>query len=318
MSDWWARGGSTIHVCGRGRGNITERQTEWDAVVSAFTGRSPKPGADWIRAACPMCEEASGSTDTKESLGFNTKTGGFNCLRCESKGRLPDSHLEQLEGVVDLDLNDAGRQVEAPPLPPEAAHGFVPLYGEAGLANSALDYLRAYVRGRGIPDATARAMTIGTGTGALAGRVVVPLVDPDGTYRGWYGRDATGSAFVAHRYAKHMVREGLLYNARQIERETDEPLFLVEGCLKTISVWPNAVAFLGKPLASHVEPLLRARRPLVVCLDGDAWREGQAFAWTLSFRGVIAENVRLPPKIDPDELPRVWLLDAAASALKSA
>lgn len=291
---------------------LANKQEEWQSVLEAYQG---KEGDGWIRAACPMCEEMSGATDHKESLGFNTKTGGYFCSKCEAKGRLPDSYLDQLDDLVDLDLLEPV-PTEAEKVQPEGLTGFQPLFDEAGLAMAHLEPLREYARGRGIPDRIGLEMGIGTGFGNLAGRIVVPILAPDGSYRGWYGRDATGAALIPHRYSARMPRHGTLWNEAQLYRDTTDPLFMVEGCLKAIPVWPDAAAFLGKPLASHVDMLRRATRPIVICMDGDAWREGQALAWTLSLSGKIAVNLRLNAKKDPDDFTREELLSRAKELLQ--
>lgn len=301
-SDWWNVSART---------DITANKPIWDAVFETYVGRS---GRGWLRARCAMCEEIDGKPDLKESLGFNTQTGGYNCYKCGAKGRLPVSYLDRLGDVLDFDEASPVSTSKITRLEP--ATGFVPLFEEPALSVPGYEYLRAYAQGRGIPNDVARDMQIGTGTGALSGRIVVQLMDAAGIYCGWYGRDATGRARVPHRYSRGMVREGLFWNASQIERETDAPLFVVEGCYKTVPVWPDGVGTLGKPLDSHIAPLLRARRPVVVCLDGDAWREGQALAWRLQLNGVLAVNLRLPPKTDPDDHTRSWLLSRAAHLLE--
>jgi DNA primase len=118
-------------------------------------------------------------------------------------------------------------------------------------------------------------------------------------------------------YPRGMNRDGLLYNAPALQEQTARPCYIVEGSLDALALWPDAVAVLGKPLKSQLRILAAAKRPLVVALDGDAWNEGQALAWTLQSLGVRAASVRLPPKTDPDEVPRNWLDGQAAGALRA-
>jgi DNA primase len=108
---------------------------------------------------------------------------------------------------------------------------------------------------------------------------------------------------------------GLLFNEAVLWVDTDEPVFAVEGVFDTTHVYPNAVAFLGKPLKSHILPLRAARRPVVVCLDGDAWEEGWALAMTLRHYGLRAGSIRLPARRDPNDMERVWLLEKARDSL---
>ncbi len=126
-------------------------------------------------------------------------------------------------------------------------------------------------------------------------------------------RDYTGLSSVPYLYPKRMRRPELLYNEPALYVETDVPVLVCEGVFDAAVAFPDSVACLGKPLQAHVEKLRRARRPVVVCLDGDAWEEGWALAQTLKLHGVCAGNLRLPPKTDPEELGRgrKWLMQEA-------
>jgi len=50
---------------------------------------------------CPFCLERTGREDTKHHLGFNTKSGKWNCFRCGAKTST-HGNLKKLENVADF------------------------------------------------------------------------------------------------------------------------------------------------------------------------------------------------------------------------
>ena len=75
--------------------------------------------------------------------------------------------------------------------------------------------------------------------------------------------------------------------------------------------WPHAVAVLGKPSEAHLGLLAAAKRPVVMCLDADAWRTGVGVMQRLRLRGVEAHYLELPPGRDPGEMTTEDLLSRA-------
>jgi len=90
---------------------------------------------------------------------------------------------------------------------------------------------------------------------------------------------------------------------------------VVEGVFDALALYPNAVAVLGKASEAQMEALQESKRPVVIVLDGDAWQEGWAMAARLKFKGQRAGSVRLPPKLDPDEVDPAWLQEEVKKAL---
>lgn len=309
--------------------DLMGRKGQWDAVVQAFASMS---GRGWLRAECPMCLAEGASHDKKKSLGLNTATGGYNCYKCGARGRLPEEYQEQLGELIDLELverrlddRDDGDEIQRG----DPAPGFVRIFEGAGLLDPAHNDIRFYVtapktvflhgqRCRGIPAERARQMQMGTGVGRCTGRVVTPVLDwrdPAGPWLAWHGRDATGANLIPHLYSKHLNRDQTVWNGAAIFEKTDEPLFIMEGILDAQAVWPHGVACLGKPLKAHLNLFKYTTRPIAVCLDGDAWQEGWAYAMSLKLYGLPAANIRLPAKTDPDEVPRDWLFAEARKVL---
>lgn len=255
-------------------------------------------GDGWTRVRCPLCVSRTGKEDRRGSLGVRA-SGVFNCFKCGAKGSV------RVDGVRVAEPAPAEEFYLGPP------EGFVPLPHASVLGTRAMDYLL----GRGLPRKTILAAGLGAClSGYHFGRVIVPVTAPtSGEWLGWVGRAWTKSAEVPYLYPRGMDRATTLYNERALYVETDDPVLVVEGTLDALAVWPHGVAVLGKPSEPQIAKLARARRPVAVVLDGDALDEGWALAARLRFEGARAGFVRLPPKVDPDEVPRAEL-DAMARA----
>jgi DNA primase len=198
--------------------------------------------------------------------------------------------------------------------PPES---FLPLFEEPGRSALVTEDARAYLLARGLGPAKWGAAGIGACTSGLyAGRVVVPVLAPSGEWLGFVGRAWTKKADMPYRNARGMKRVDLLYNEATLGAASDDPVIVVEGVFDALHVWPDGVAVLGKPSAGQVAKLACCRRPIAVVLDGDAWAEGEALSLKLRLSGQRAGFVRLPPKIDPDEIPLEEIRAAARECIR--
>lgn len=263
-----------------------------EKVAAAFAGHI---GRGWIRANCPLCVE-----DHKISMGLNTSTGGYNCFKCQTTGWLPPE-FRDWEALDPPEVAPIERSVIQMP------EGFVHIYEEPGWSAGLFDRARDYMERRKISASTCAAAGIGAVTrGWLVGRVIIPIVE-DNICRGWVARDYTGTADRPYMYPKGMTRMGCLYNAETLRDELDEPALIVEGCFDALPYWPDAAACLGKPLESHLPLILAAKRPVVVCLDGDAWEEGWSFALKARHLGARVGSVKLPAGEDPGSIDPDWL-----------
>jgi DNA primase len=128
--------------------------------------------------------------------------------------------------------------------------------------------------------------------------------------RTWFKSDR------AYSYPKGMNRGDVLYRGAQLWEHTDEPLIVVEGVFDALYMWPHGVALLGKASEYQMEALFESPRPVVIILDGDAWEEAYAMKLRLQLHGKKhVGHVRLPPKKDPDDMPRDWLAEEIRRAL---
>lgn len=256
----------------------------------------------WRRGICLACPTRTGKPDRRGCFSFNHLTGWYTCFKCGLGGR-----VKGFENV----------EYQAPDAPKlehfEAPEDFLELCRGEGRTSMSLEPAREFLRKRGLKDeALWKEARIGACLdGRFKGRVVVPILSPEGVWKGYVGRSWHKKPDVPYLYPAGMNRRELLYNHAALLKQTETPVYVVEGVLDVLALWPDAVALLGKPSDAQVYSLAEASRPVVVCLDGDAWEEGEALTMRLQLEGQRAGNVRLPPKTDPDEVERAWL-DAEA------
>lgn len=282
--------------------------------------------AGWWRTECPHCEDETGSADKRRSLAMfggprNTPEdppiGYYKCWRCETKGFLADvDELQAADAVERLEKVDEPAPVMQ--LPDE----FIPLSSGAMCVSPAGQYMAR----RGVGDEAVAEAYVGTAlTGFWGGRIIVPLyaleltphnnAHSDWVLQGFVARDLTGKSPMKYMYPKGMQRGSTLFNLAALDKDTVDPLIVVEGVFDALPHWPNAVACLGKPTMAQHTLLKRTTRPIVVIMDGDAWREGWALAQHFVISGKVAASVRLLAGKDPGDIPREVLWKMATEAL---
>jgi hypothetical protein len=268
------------------------------------------------RGTCQACELRTGKPDRRGSFSFNTANGFYQCFKCGLVGRVQGYDSEDFEPDAPEE-----RPVMRPP------EGFYELCRGDGRTAMALDPAREYLRSRGLADETLwEEAHLGACTsGWFRSRVVVPVLSPDDEWLGFVARAWTKKADVPYLYPKGMARRDILYNhkallvgdaAARLGAGDLAPVFVVEGVMDALALWPDAVAVLGKPTDPQILALADSARPIAVCLDGDAWNEGEDLAMRLRLEGQRAGNIRLPPTLDPDEIPSDVLRDAALRCIE--
>lgn len=280
-----------------------------DLILEAVGGRRIGP-TGWARANCPLCEIRTGRADKKQCLGLRVATGFYHCFRCGAAGVV----------VVPEDIEEqrpVRRNVE-PEVQMELPEGYMRLYEEPGWSSWAAEPARAYLRARGVDDDTGHDTRIGVClAGKYRGRVVVPVFAATGdALLGWSARDYLGLSDRKYLYPTGMRRAEILYNHAALLERTDAPVFVVEGVFDAIALWPDAVACLGKPSEQQLEALIVSARPIVLCLDGDAWRESEAVAVSLGVYRDRVGWVRLPARRDPATVPQAALRAAGLRAVQ--
>lgn len=260
-----------------------------ELILAAASGGRPN-ATGWVRVNCPLCHERKGSPDTRGSLGYLPSSGGFRCFRCDASGKVRGvdyaPEVEREETGVDLSDREFMFSIEQE-------------WGAESL-RAAVTYLRR----RGFTKE--HIFRADMHVDIRRDRVVVPHMHRNGEWWGYSARTYV-DGFPKLLYPPGMDRS-MMFNEHVLFVETDTPVMVVEGCLDSVWYLPDVVACLGKPTAAHFDTLCEATRPVVVCLDGDAWEEGRALAQRLQLRGSTrASYVRLPPGEDPNSIDPSWL-----------
>lgn len=290
-------------------------RSERTELVQQALGEARLGPKGWYRSNCPFCVAVSGREDKRWSLGIQAESGFYHCFRCGTAGRLRVD-VEALTGHEQA--IDAPDEDQGPIDPPE---GFEPLWRDPALTASCASSARRYLRERGFGRATWQRAQLGlTFDGLARNRIVIPVLDTEGeTWLGWIARDWTGVAVPKYLYPSGMPRGTILYEHRALFIETDDPVLVVEGGFDAMPYLGDAVACLGKPSKWQKEALKLAKRPVAICLDGDAWEEAYALSMQLRLDEVNACFVRLPPKEDPCSMAQKegsdWLRAQAKKAL---
>lgn len=257
--------------------------------------RDGTAGARSIRAVCPFCER-KGYSGRKKNLDFDKVRGWWLCWRCNSRGKIDG--WETSDEAAALGPSDVTTF--------DQPKSFIEIGSTYG-SRSILTYgARTYAEKRGIAKSVWSSAKLGQimrreGEQDFTGRLIVPILSiEEDFWLGWVGRDFTGQQ-ESYKYPIGMNRGRVLYNQRALYVRTDVPVLGVEGTLDTMPFFPNAVAFLGTYSQPQIDMMKDAQRPVLVVLDGDAWRKAEVLAWLLHADGVRAGSYRLAPKMDPDE-----------------
>lgn len=277
---------------------------DWRAQVAAAAAERSETASGYVRVNCPACIERAGKFDRDRSLSVNMGNGWWLCHRCEYRGRL--------DGFEDI---GARFDEDAEPPDIEQPSDYQPITRSlAALTRLPHRYLRA----RGVPATVVREALLGYAMrGDHRGRIIMPVVAADDWRSvGWVGRDVTGKQRRYH-VSGGIDNRATFYNDDQVGAGEFAPLLVMEGPFDVLAHWPHAVGCMGKPREGHLGRLGQIKhRPVVLLLDGDAWRESLGWAQVLRVGGVRAYTVRLPPRVDAAELPRKVVDQAVAYCLR--
>lgn len=285
-----------------------DRWTEEAVLVAAAVQGRRVSAKGWARCSCPLCELNVGKADKKSSMGVNVVKLRYSCWRCGAKGRLPE-----LPEYAGFELSEDAAATA--PTTVDIPEGFCPLDTPYAQDNPYFATALEYLYGRGITDDMIEDFCIGAcWDGPYTRRVVVPLLSADGDWLWFTSRSWFKKSKFPYKYPKG-DRQNLLYNHSALFVPTDEPLLVVEGVFDALSVAPHGVAVWGSPGETTLWALRQAKRPVAFVLDGDVHEKAWALAHQLRLSGVESGSVRLPPRVDPDEVPRARLLELARACL---
>lgn len=284
-------------------------------------------GIKGSRGACIFCAD-EGHVDKKRSLFVNV-WGVYYCYRCGTTGRVP---TDEDPPPTDWRVRGVLADDTAALTPIEPPKGFFSLSTHPGSSSETFKPVREYVVDRFIDTDTPWEVVAEAQLGACAdvewsgwenqmwcNRVIAPfLADDQETWLGFVGRTVLDSARVLkYLYPSGIARSQILYNRRVLDEPTDEPALVVEGAFDTFPFYDRAAALLGEASHQQLEIIKNGKRPSCFVLDGDAWRKGWALAARMRTEGCRSGHVRLPPRTDPDEVPRGWLFEEARRSLEA-
>ena len=279
----------------------------------------------WLRTNCLACPDRVDKLDTKASFRMSTSSGFYECMRCGLRGFVDGDYERYVPQRV---LSDSERQAQEEAREcRELPVGFYPLDREPALSSRTLRPAYEFLDKRGI-DAAKRARG-GIGACVAPGqrfneRIIAPLRGASGELCGFVGRSWEKRHPVPYLYPRGMRRGAILHGAHLLHRKTNAPLVVVEGVFDALylSDAGDAVPVLGMPSEEQMTLLLEAERPVVFCLDGDAWVKGYALAQRLN-AAAIAQRLsarfgalRLPPGLDPDDFAPSEVFSAAEQAAR--
>lgn len=259
-------------------------------------------GRTKFNTRCPRCELRNHRKDKKLALWVDLDKNLYKCFRCDSYGQVYPNNKR------DWSPQDAPDSfVTEIPLPAE----YQPLHGVSKRFRAYTNYAHK----RQIPEDLWAPLFVGfCDTGPYRGRLILPVIN-SGRLEGWVARSVLPSD-RSYLYPPGMRRGQVLFNADRLQKCAHSPILVVEGWLDAIYLWPHAVAVLGSPSHKHLELLANAKDDVVFVLDGDAWVKGLASAMMLRLHGKKAASVRLPPTLDPDDLPAQVVHDLAMKSLQ--
>jgi hypothetical protein len=259
--------------------------------------------SSWVLLSCPVCE-ANGKPSSS-TLNVNVVEGWYFCFRagCNTKGPIPE--IKDQIGAIDALFADVeGKSSKKAGLP----EGFQPLFdpetGAPTAQGAFLEEGRKYVlKGRGLSEDVARQAMLGVARVGKCWRLIIPNWSWGNALCGFAGRQLSAPEPTVEDLKKHrmnvslLTMEGLLpsghrtetadvyvpryymppefdrsdiYMAEELRRETDEPIFVVEGPIDALALWPNAVCCHGQPDTEQVISIASvATRPVVFALDRD-------------------------------------------------
>ena len=253
-----------------------------------------------VRAVCPVCRMKGHST-RKKNLNYDRSTNVWFCYRCHAHGFLQHGRSSTKFEPYGL----AAPELVGPPA------DWAELYAVNSIAcQKAKEYAVNKRKLNPIHIAQARLGTVTTrfppdkGEQDWRNRLIVPVLSVENEWLGYVGRDITGKSDLPYMYVRGMLRGKLLYNQRALYEPSQTPIYIVEGTLDAVYLWPNAVALLGMWTDDQIDLLVETERPLIVLLDGDAWKKGEALSDILKMYGKQATSVRLGPRLDPDDYTR--------------
>ncbi len=305
-----------------------------EAVLAHYGITLRKVNQSSLRGKCPLPSHAS--SKSSESFGVNTAKNIFACQSqsCVEarKGKKGGGVLEFVAAMEKSSIRDAAlklqnwfgvtstpagsqapkqKEDEKSKLVAETKEG-----SESADVNRPLEFtLRGidpsheYLTKRDITQETAEHFDVGyfPGRGSMAGRVVIPIHNKQGSLVAYCGR-ALDESEPKYKMPVGFVKTLELFNLyRAIATESDT-VIIVEGFFGCMFVhqcgFASVVALMGSSMSDVQEALITASFPkVIVLLDGDpAGREVTASIVIRLARKIFVKAIMLPDGKQPDHL----------------
>lgn len=280
----------------------------WRHEVIDYVNSHAYKGKRYIRVNCPACLDRVGKPDWNKSISVNLRTGWWKCWRCNWRNRLSGFSDDEDSD----DVTDGWVDVEEAPLEPL---DFDLITCPTGWSNdhNVQPGVRYAIK-RGIHPVVAADAKLGyVSKGKHRNRLAMPIYR-NGELVGWQARSLSG-AIPKYQTAEGYDRNHNFYGPDKLY----DFVVLTEGPVDAISMWPYAQAALGKPSDTQLAVLHRWAYdvPIIVALDGDAWRESDSLATVLKQWGHKSHALWLPPGTDLGVAPRAEIIKACKLAIKT-
>jgi hypothetical protein len=261
----------------------------------------------------PGSQGCSSVPQGKVRLWVNPARDEFNCWHCGFRGRslgplMVRNSPEQREYLGDF----VPGSTKAPPAPPvnSLPPGFMPLDGRDHVAEAPY---KAYLRSRGVPEASWRLYRMGYSMDRqFRDRVIIPSFDRHGSPNFWSAR-AIHKVDHQFRYVLPAGSKDVVSNEHLID--WTKTVYLVEGAFDEVALGPQAIALYGTVLLPKLAVrLVEMRPPMVhVCLDADAYDLAYYLLARLVRYDLPCSLVDLTDK-DPSVMGRDAVLEAAGAS----
>lgn len=233
---------------------------------------------------CPICNSGTGHNKTG---AFSIKGESWKCFSCNAQGDIFDlygvvnntsDYNEQLRGLCQMYGIGIERATESHQNAPETPKTSKAIESADKEKNDYTEYFKAcrerlsdpeamkYLSFRGISRETAERFCLGYDPTGYRPFLIIPT-----SKYSYVARNTT--ADKEFRYMKH--GETHLFNAKELEQESDQPIFIVEGEIDALSVIEAESRAVGLGSTSMVQKFVEKlkesgkKAPLILSLDND-------------------------------------------------
>lgn len=262
---------------------------------------------------CPFCEYKIGKVDTKGHLYIN-ENDGFFCHRCESKGKinwllkkLEITHDDVVGVIPETDalrdklfntLNALDDEVKETPIEPveiKLPDKLCPVW--------CMPNVYKYALSRGLSDYACKYYNLYGYTDRFGNERLLFSDYLNGKLVFWQARAIKDDVFPKYETAKGVEKSHCVWNLGRVS--PNRVIYVAEGIMSARACGSNGVAIYGKHLSNVQKKLImQYSGPKGVCivLDGSAMDSAYKIAESFLKSMVPTSLVKLPGKLDPDEL----------------